>query len=200
MQKKITNTKGFATVELLIAVAVVLVLGVAGVLVYNQQHKTKAPVSTSTTTNTKAETSKTTDATTKTNKTGYYTIKEWGVEAPYNGDQTLTYAVKADQSNPGVEMAVFNSSQLTQSAQLPDCTADGGGGIIARAQAGTTVYGGDSPTLVQNFPGTKKVGDYYYWYEPNQDSQSCGASTASLQAALQTYVKSLDQNLQVVTQ
>jgi hypothetical protein len=47
-----SNSQGFALVELLLAAAVVLVLGVAGVLVYNQQHKPKSDTTANSSTNT----------------------------------------------------------------------------------------------------------------------------------------------------
>jgi len=51
MKRHALTTKGFATTELLIALAVIVVIGVVGGIVYHQDHKTK-PTSTSSTTQT----------------------------------------------------------------------------------------------------------------------------------------------------
>jgi uncharacterized protein (UPF0333 family) len=194
MQKHSLNTKGFAPLALVLIVLVAAVLVGGGAYVYHQNRKAK-PVS-DVTSHTNTSSAQTTKSTT-TPKQNYFAIKEWGVEAPYNGSQTFTYTISA--SNNGVGTATFNSTQLTQAAQVPSCTKDGGGGKILRAQAGTTIYGPGSQTLVQNLPNVKQVGNYYYWYEPNQDSESCGASTNSLQSQLQTDVNALLNNLQATS-
>jgi Tfp pilus assembly protein PilV len=112
-----THQSGFGLVAVLLAVVVVLALGGSGYAVYHAHHK-KAPESKSTTTNQSTKSTSTTGSSTTGKSTPavtYFTIKEWGVQAPYSGTD-FTYSPVSGYSN---EMWL-TSQQLTNAA--PQCS------------------------------------------------------------------------------
>lgn len=129
---------------------------------------------------------------TATDTQHYFAITQWQVRAPYNGDQTLVYAITYDNGN--VSDASVTSTQLKLKAQY-DCTA--GGGVIRRATANQIVAGNAPPGVTAqayaaaNPSLAAQIGSYYYLYLPNQDTSSCGSSTATTQMQVEKDVQTL---------
>ncbi len=154
MQKKI-NTKGFATTELLVALAVVIVIGVVGGVVYHQDHKTKA-ATTSSQTSTKSSTQ------TKTSTTP--------PADPYAGWKTaaLTYE-KATFKYPS-SWQISNTSQTesetggTVTPGADTATATSPTGLIVSINTGEAGIG-DSDGIDSVLPGAQPIntlGSSYY--------------------------------------
>jgi len=83
--KRQEHQSGFGTVEMLLIVLVIGIVGAAGWLVYqhNRPKATNAAPNTSQTSNPQTTT------TTPTQTTTYFIINEWGVRAPYSGSLKL---------------------------------------------------------------------------------------------------------------
>jgi len=132
------HQSGFSVFVAVAVVAAIGVVGVAGWLVYLNHHShykladmvstantsVKSQASTSEQNTTPATSNTSTNSQTSTNKgttsstTTYFTIKEWGIRAPYSGSLTLKYTVRSSG------IVSLSSSQLA--AGGPDvCTADG---------------------------------------------------------------------------
>jgi hypothetical protein len=185
---KLSKTeKGFTAVEGLLIILILLVIGGIGYMVYHNNHKTNT--TTVSTTATKTPSSSSTKSTKSSQK--YFTITQWGIKAPYNGNLSLEYSIA---SSNGQTYAQLSSSQLD--ASDPECQSDGNdGGIITRYSSTDTVQNQDGTdsglTPAQYFskydisPSTyAHVGDYYYWYSHPQSA--CGSSQASENIQTQT--------------
>lgn len=117
MQKK-TNVNGFAIIELLIIIAVVLVLGVVGVLVYNQQHKPKAD--TTSTSSSTSDKSKASTSTSKQTATDPYA----GWKSYCDTDNHYCFKYPTDWTFNGGK--VLNPSNTVQVVYTNPDTRDGG--------------------------------------------------------------------------
>ncbi|HSX07568.1 MAG TPA: hypothetical protein VLG11_01610 [Candidatus Saccharimonadales bacterium] len=188
---KKVNDRGFGAVEAVVIVLVVVLIAAAGWFVYKHNQKKPATNTTKTTTSSNTSTSKSPPATgTTTPSVNYYTIKEWGVKAPYSGQDTLTYTLK---DNNGA--AVFVSKKL---ASEDSGCATFGAGQISR-YLGTDVANEDGTlTIEQNAkanPGLyTHIGNYYYQFV--HDQSQCGNAPIADQNQANDTVKSFVTNLQ----
>ncbi len=99
MGKLRNNEKGFGTVEIILIVVIVALIGVVGWFVYKNHNKTTSTsTTTANTTTTKPTTQTSTPTPTTTNKPSEadsLTVKEWGVKVPLSKDiSDLTYEVQ----------------------------------------------------------------------------------------------------------
>lgn len=196
---KNANQNGFSLVEsLLLIIAVALVTFVGYYIWHNQKHAGK--------TNTGA---------TKTSQSGskpagnsaagaqkYFTIKEWGVRAPYNGSDTFTYKFAAGDNN---SLEVISQNL----ARTYGCT-DFGAGQISRYSPtddpsldNPTPGGSAATTVAQDAaanPGTyAQAGNYYYRFF--HDNAACSDKvTAEAQNAVNDTVKDLVAHFQAIGQ
>ena len=165
-----TGQSGFSIIEVLLFVLVLAALAVTSLVVY--QHYTTTSTKSAANTGQPQKTSQS-KSTTNTQPaqptTNYLTIKEWGVQAPYSGTDTLTYSIAAGDPN-----TAWITSQRLANAD-PNCAVDGNAGNIGRYLP-TDNFSLDSsyPQTVQDFlsqdfkadnsqpPAYAKVGKYYY--------------------------------------
>lgn len=89
MHKLSKNQKGFTTVEALLIILILAVIGFGGYYVYHTNHKTKTTnlAATAPKTSTASNQAKTTS---KQSAQKYITISAWGVRVPYSGSDTLS--------------------------------------------------------------------------------------------------------------
>jgi uncharacterized protein (UPF0333 family) len=137
MGKLSLNTKGFAPLILLAAVAAVLVVGGTGVYVYHKNHKAQTPASVSTTakntvsgSNSKSSTgtnsNTSTVTSTPTTDASMFKVSQLGIEiinVPASiQDLTDSVVDGSDSTSTGVTFSTQSLSNLSSS-----CTADNGG-------------------------------------------------------------------------
>jgi hypothetical protein len=193
MSKLHSNEKGFGAVEGLLIVAVVVLLGVVGYMVYHNHNKTATTTPTATNNTTSTTPTKTTTPTTTPTQpaTSYFTIKEWGVRAPYTGQDTFTYRL----SNG---LATVISKQLA--AKDAGCTTYGAGQIRRLSPTDGTYSDGTGPTVeqtAQSNPGIyAHVGSYYYQFV--HDQGECGNTSVADQNQANDAVKALVASFQAV--
>jgi hypothetical protein len=196
MFKNRSNQAGFGVAEVIIAVAVVVLLGSTGYLIYKSHHKQSTPRST-TGANTGSKTTGTGNSSTPPPTTAYFTIQEWGVQAPYSGSD-LTYS--PESGNSSVEL--LSSKQLA--AASTSCTA-GDAGYIGRYLPTDTLPGPAQQTAQQYFnqdfpadakPDYAKISNYYYLYVAPQDN--CSTDTTAMTQATNA-ARNIVDNLQAAT-
>lgn len=188
------NQKGFALIESLLIILILAVVGFGGYYVWNTQHdKTKAANSPKSSTPASTSPSSTSPS--------YFTIKEWGVRAPFSASLTPEYSI-SNQS--GSTWAYFSSKELNLSDS--NCTTNGGyGGIINRIAAGQQIMGPTGESSNQTIEAAissgvikdySHVGNFYYYYEHPQ--AACGQSEYSqtIQTETETAVEDIAKSLQ----
>lgn len=190
---KKVNDRGFSAVEAVIVVVVVVAIAAAGWFVYKHNQKKPATSTTKTTASTSqsSSTGKSTPATGTTTPTAtYYTIKEWGVKAPYSGQDTFTYTLKDNNA-----AAVFVSKKLA--GEDSGCTTFGAGQISRYLGTGMANQEG-TLTIEQNAkvnPGLyTHIGNYYYQFI--HDQSQCGKAPIADQNQANDTVKSFVTDLQ----
>lgn len=82
------NQLGFGTVEIILVVVIIGLLGAVGWFVYDKNKTETTPASSTVTTPT---TTPTTETTTPTDTTKYLVVKEWGVKIPLSSDVSGLY-------------------------------------------------------------------------------------------------------------
>ncbi len=129
----------------------------------------------------------------------YFTIKEWGVRAPYSGNLTLEYTLRSNY-------AYFSSVELDSSDV--NCQRTSNGGFIIRYSASDPYllgdFGTNSGKTAAQYASTLQssqyghVGNYYFFGQSAQGL--CGQSQASedLQGQTAEAVKSIVTHLQAV--
>ncbi len=167
MKTKI-KAHGFALWELLIIIVVLLVVGGIGAYVWNKKNEQKtAPAS--------SKTETTQSVPKESDKTAtYFTVKEWGVRAPYDDASDFIYTLDKDGN-----IAEVKSKKLL--AMRAGCEyGDGGIGILSRVLPSEPApYSEDGHYTVEDWAKdspdyVKKVGNYYYIDTPPQ--QTCAAA------------------------
>jgi len=184
---------GFSVLEALIIILVIAVLAGTSYVAYQRLKNVRAKNSAST------SQSQATPPLAQTT-TQYFTIKEWGVRAPYAGSLKLSYTISSEGKS-----ARFSSDQLTILSS--DCM--GRGGWIERWASTDKVSEGppdaNTPTAEQAFAGKDPaavpyahIGNYYYTF--HHDQAACGDlnTTAALQSQTNDAVKALVPNLQAI--
>lgn len=188
---------GFSVVEVLLAVVVVLVLGGSAYLVYHSHHKKPAESTSTVESQSTKPTQKTSSSTSKpsTPATTYFTIKEWGVQAPYSGSD-LSYSTASDSSS----IMTLESQAVDATIPASDTSAScksGNAGSIGRYLPTNTIPGPSQATaqtyITQSSDAVySKVGSYYYIYWP--PTAGCSTDTTPVtqaQAAAESIVSHL---------
>jgi cytoskeletal protein RodZ len=196
MRKQPLNTKGFAPLVLLIAVAAVLVVGGGGVYVYHQNHKAKPTAVSNNTSSTKTSTqtskSSTTSGTSAATTQGtYLDLTQEGVKFLLSSSVSdATYAPYVSPISGGTAYGL-STQKLENSGAAGDCTAEYG--PLGTISVGTTApdqVGTQTPMTPDNKTMFLIAGKYYY-YEPPQDPAMCSAFT---DAVTQTYQQAIAQS------
>lgn len=196
------HQSGFSTTIVLLLVLIVTALAATSLVVYQHQKSSSAKSSAATgTTQTTTQPQNSTTAQPAQTTTQYFTIKEWGVRAPYSGNLKLSYTM-----SPGNQTATFSSDQLT--ALSSDCTNRGGsilrwastdqvsnGPVDASTPTATNYFAGKDPSTF----GYAHIGNYYYMFV--HDQAACGdlTSTTAVQSQTNNAVKALVPTLQATT-
>lgn len=159
MSLKNVNQKGFSAIEALLILVIVGIIGGTGYYVYHATQKSSDSYDSATSVSQSNASFKKKDTKEDSAKQNYVTIKEWGIRAPYDGKDTLTYTIDGD-------VARFNSKQLND--KYPDCEQAGTAGAIGRykpsddagpaGDAGVTAM----QDAAKNPSKYVQVGDYYY--------------------------------------
>ena len=181
--------KGFALIEGLLITLILAIIAFGGYYVWHTQ--------TTTDKSSKAAVSASQSTPSSSTSSGYLTIKEWGVRAPYNGALSLSY--KIDRNTAG-----FSSTQLSAAAN-GGCS--GYGGYIMRLLPNDLYLPGtETAAQVAAEPesaGTYKLLDgYYYFFVHNQalcpDIQLSDSNAADLQGKTSDAVKAITTNLEAI--
>ena len=200
------NQKGFTVIEVLLLLLVISVIGFGGYYVLNSQHNNRnntktTPSLTSDVKSTKSPASQNNTPSTPTQN--YFTIKEWGVRAPYNGSLKLEYKlIPVDQGQaPYINLS---SKELDNSSTY--CASHNGyGGVISKYKPSDkfhTEAGDTGETATQAAAKLDKnkyrfLGDYYFY---DQAQAVCGDNQSSYDIQTQTSndIKSLLQKLEMI--
>jgi hypothetical protein len=187
MANKIKNESGFTGLEVLFVILIVLIIGVAGWLVYKDHHKTINSSSTSQDNGGKGGTA---HPDTGPAKTEVFIIPEWKLSAeiptPPTNAALIQYKITTVNSEA---VANFTTQELIDSDKT-NCTADNApAGTITKALPTDPAYAPDgTPTgktvtqEIQSTGGTyTKVGSYIYWYSHPQGVCSTAANGPQLQ-------------------
>ena len=176
MRIQCKDQRGFSSLETILIIAVVLLLGAAGYLVYANHRTAPAkpvPPSAASTSGSKTPSSNTTSsgtaATPNYTSQAYFTIKEWGVRAAYNGNDTFTYKIDKNDSDQYFRATVI-SKELA--SQYPGCQGFGAGTIVRLSPTDGVNNDGSGPTAADyakdHSDGFRQVGNYYYEFIPDQ--------------------------------
>lgn len=188
------NAKGFGAVEVLLALVVLVVVAAGGAYVYHKDHKTKAPVSSSTGTTSTSKTGKTsTSSKPATTQGTYLDLTQEGVK--FLLTDSVSDAVYAPYVSPVPGSAVYGLStqKLQNAGGKGDCTAAYGplGTISVSTTPPKSTLGpnpGDTPAMTPDNKTVFLIGGKYYHYEPPQDTGMCNsfsdAETATYQQAI----------------
>lgn len=188
------NQKGFSAVEALLVIIILLLIGFTGYYVWHSQHETNKTYASA------AKTAQSSAGKQAADTTGTVVIKEWGVEAPYSGSLSLSYAIG---QGTDTNSAAFSSTQLTNAST--DCIGRGGAITRYSGDADATNLGGDGKTIAQYAMALDKsayahIGNYYYFFV--HDQAACGdnpSATQSLQQQTNSAVKTLVPKLKAVS-
>jgi len=156
---------GFATIEAVLIIVVVAILGYTGWFVWHAKQNTDKTLS---------NTANSQPALQKAAKKGeseavkssqkYLEIKEWKVKFPYEGEDTLSYKFRDSEQ----KYAAVISKTLVDKYHSCD---DIGVGVIARNLPSDAYYEGTIEDAVQKNPSLfTKLGDYYFSFSHNQAS------------------------------
>lgn len=190
MPKKLSQ-KGFGLVEGLLIVIAVALVAFVGYYIYHTQKTANDTLSAVAQNNSKGDLKAGSQSATKSSQ-NYFTLTEWGVQAPYSGSVGLSYRVI---SSDGPPYAKLSSKQLDVSDAA--CASAGNyGGVITRYASTDTVQDADGSDsgktpaeyIAAYFNTTTDqyahIGNYYYLYVPPQGA--CGSSQASQAAQTAT--------------
>jgi hypothetical protein len=160
--KLIKNETGFSAVETILILVIVGVAGFVGWYVWHIKQATDKDLANT------ATTAPVVHKSAGTAQTGFLTIPQWGVKAPYRGDAGLTYKYTKDAGSSS-EVA-FYSAELAKVA--PACVSDGTPIGVIKRYAPTDEFLGEDGTDLKETAATafsqadssvyKKIANYYY--------------------------------------
>ncbi|HUD81259.1 MAG TPA: hypothetical protein VMR08_01355 [Patescibacteria group bacterium] len=195
------SEKGFSAVEIVLVIAVVVLIGVVGWLVYKDHHKTTTALVT-TTSSTKPATSTSTKTTTTptTTNVNYLTIKQWGVKLTLTSPiDNATYTLVTN--NVYLPPSVFLSTSTLDASQ--DCVSYYQQGAPANdpsptfqsisqyTLSQTTSLSEGGPTITaeqaaEQSPSTYiKVGNYVYTFG-HGNGEPCSEQASDILPAFET--------------
>jgi hypothetical protein len=217
LHKKLTQT-GFAHIEAILILVIVVILGGTGFYVYHANKSSSNNLNSAS----KLDTANSSSSggkggpqapepggSTNQAKTEVYLIPEWKLQAdvpapqdcPSSSSCLYDYTISTD-SQP---IAAKFTSQDLINLNKDNCSADEApGGLIDRALGTDPYYLDDGSTSGITVAQTlakgnnepyKKVGDYYYWYVHAQTACTDSSKALALQNATAAFVKSVIVNL-----
>jgi Tfp pilus assembly protein PilV len=191
---------GFALVESLLIILILVIIGFGGYYVWHTQKQTDKTLDTAAATSQKAAQTESNNAATLK----YLTIPEWGVKGAYTGNVDLTYKITSDDI--GETWAQLSSKQLKAAA--PECDEQSQmGGIIVRIHKGEDLRGPagqDTGQTVDEAVGSQVltefslVGDYYYYFEHPQAACSTSQKATDAQSLTLDSAKNAAKNLKAL--
>ena len=194
--------KGFTTLEMLLVIIMLAIIGFTGYYVYHSKQQTDKTLNAAQADNASAPSTKLKSSTSKSPTTQkYFTITQWGVRAPYNGNLNLSYTIGSGSDS---NMATFSSQELTSA----DSGCSGRGGFVTRyLGTDSAIDFNQSDKTIAQFAAEQgqstygHAGDYYYFFA--HDQAACGTdinATQSIQEQTNDVVKGLVPNLQAIPQ
>jgi hypothetical protein len=188
--KKLTS-QGFTAFEAILIVVILAIIAGTGFYVYHANKKASDTLNTASKAQSEPSVHKNTGTKLSASSQGFFTIKEWGVRAPYTGSDTFSYGLE-----DGGQSATVLSKKVTASDSA--CTTYGAGQIgqyLATDSAGTD----DSDLTVaqdaKDHPGLyTKVGENYYRFFHDQ----AGCKDINVQNEANQTVKALVSKLEAV--
>lgn len=152
MKKLLKNEKGFGTLEAILIVIIIVLLGTVGYLVYKDRHKT-ATVVTKTVIVTSKSSSATNSNKSSSNSTQYLNISEWGVRLPLSSDiMGITYTTSVNGDVQTAAITVPNSKCTPMASIYRGSASD--------TDPTTAGFDGGGSTFQAN--NDKQIGQYYY--------------------------------------
>jgi hypothetical protein len=191
MTRNFQSQKGFAAIQALLVLVIVIMVGGVGYYVWQSQKQVDKTYSQTANSSAAPSKNKIIAPSAKTDpNAGYFVIKEWNVRSAYSATYHLSYKINNLGGSPAIYSASFTSTELPN--YLGACNA--GGGIIEQANADSVLdKAGTTPTSKNSPYTTTKVGNYYYVYIPPQGY--CSDNT-TLQKQVDDVVKAVVTNLQ----
>lgn len=182
--RKREHQSGFGTLAIMLVLAVVAVISIGGVVVY-QHHKPssiKNSAATGTTqTTTQPKSTTTTQLAPAT--TQYLTIKEWGVKLPLSDSiKDANYVAEKGSSNgPGALPTTIwlGLTSLSSSSCNPSNNDNGGHGAVGAILRvlPTDIDEVSGQLLTQKYPNGVTIGGYYYAYQSWLKNNPCASQT-----------------------
>jgi type II secretory pathway pseudopilin PulG len=185
------NQKGFAVLETLLILVIIAMIAGTGWYTWHTKNQTDKILNEASNSAQTVQTNKTTNSS-SAKAQQYFTIKEWGVRAPYTGTLDLQYSLSDSNT-----LASVTSKQLL--AADPACTR---GGAILRALPNDPVgpAGDPASTVAQSGATYAYVGGYYYIFTHDQAACSDSDTATTLQSQNNDAVQALVPNLQAIPQ
>lgn len=156
---------GFALVESLLIILILVIIGFGGYYVWHSQKQTNKTLDTAATTSQKAASA----AASNTSSQKYLTIKEWGVKVPLtDADSDAYYLIKSDL--PNVAYLSLEKYKNTE------CSADNTtlAAYFRFTKDETDPLGGQ--TYFSERPDSVKIGSYYY--SVNHPQAACSTTSS----------------------
>lgn len=170
---------GFSTVETVIALAAIVVIGTAGFFVY-QHNRTKA---TNAQQNNSQTSSQQTTTTPPAPTVSYLTITEWGIKLPLRAEIKDAYYRPAIGSSKGSDGQPNTLLLGLHSQDNNNCAATNN--LTALAQIFRTPPSSVDPVTnklyTQEYPNGVTIGNYFYAYQGISNSDGCKVPQASAQ-------------------
>jgi len=116
MNKLKNNNLGFGTIETLLSILIVVIIGFGGYYVYHTQKSGNAPQPVKTTQNTKKPIQNTPTKSPVTNP-DTLVISEWGIKLNFQGADKVDYKLQSQQDGSSAAVLSFKSSVTT----IADC-------------------------------------------------------------------------------
>ena len=184
MTRRDTTESGFGAIEAMLIIVAIVVVAVAGLVLYRHNHKTNVKRDASTSTSqTASQQTTSSNAQVAQPAQQYLAIKEWGVELTLDSSTaSLYYYMKPEVPD------VAYLSLKTVSDIAPNCAADkvslAAIGRLTEAQQQAAV----SKPSILNRPGTIHIGSYWYSYtKPNSGCVDDAAQSDAVSKAQPTY-------------
>lgn len=168
------NQLGFSPVEIILIIAVVGLLGLAGWLFYDRQNNTKSESTLSQSTQSSADETNNENSseinTSSQEDPRYLSIEEWGIKLKLSNATADAYYQTGEVNSGTVFLSV-------ESLRDTDCNANNGagGGFLIRFKEGA--FNSETKrAYTSEYPTAIKIDTYYYGYGINPAYETCSTN------------------------